>query len=113
MRHRVTVPHTKHSCVCPDDIVVDGIVGGCVVFTSVRQQTRLPGHSPYRGTIIPSPETETIPLGLHSQLCTQMQFGSIRGAVVGVKIGKVGRIGGYVTVCHGNGDVKGVVIFGG
>jgi len=119
----------KHSCVCVGDtdvtvggivvIVLGELIGGCVVFASMLQQIRLSGHNPYRGLNTPSPEMVTIPLGSHSDVITQMQFGSpvvggfddaevgkiIVDAVVGAVVGKV--VGGVV----GN-VIEGVIIGG-
>lgn len=116
VKHRVTLPHTKHSCVCPGGtdvtvggtmvIVVGGFVGGRVMFASILQQIRLPGHNPYRGFIIPSPEMVTISLGSHSDISTQMQYGSpVVGGIGDAEVGKV--IVGTVV-----GEVAGGVVGG-
>jgi len=64
------------------------------MFTSILQQTRLPGHNPYRGFIIPSPEMVTIPFGSHNDISTQMQFGS---PVVGVVEDVDGTVGNVIV----------------
>lgn len=100
VKHRVILPHTKHNCVIGGtDVTVGGtvdiVVGGLVIFANILQQTRLPGHSPYRGFIIPSPEILTIPFGSHCDISTQMQFGNpVVGGFGDDEVGKI--VGGIV-----------------
>lgn len=123
MKHRMILPHAKHICVFPGgtDVTVDStvviVVGGfvgCVVFANVLQQIRLPGHNPYRGFITPSPEMVTIPLGSHSDIFTQMQFGNTVGVddvddtVVGITVDRVVIVDCVVIVGQGV-----TVIYGG
>lgn len=80
-------------------IVVGEFVVSCVIFASILQQTRSSGHNPYRGFIIPSPEMETIPLGLHNDIITQIQSifsGTIIGEVDDAEVGTVGAVVGVV-----------------
>lgn len=89
------------------------------MFVSILQQTRFPGHNPYRGFIIPSPEMVTIPFGSHNDISTQMQFGSpvvgIVGGVVeevveGVVEDVVGGIVGNVIEGVVDGTVGNVIV---
>ena len=88
-------------------IVVEELVIGCVIFASILQQTRLSGHNPYRGFITPSPEMETIPLGSHKDIITQIQFSN---TVVG-EVTEVGTVAvvGIVGVGVDGGIVENVI----
>jgi len=89
-------------------VIVEELVIGCVIFASILQQTRLSGHNLYRGFITPSPEMETIPLGSHKDIITQIQFSS---TVVGevTEVGTVGAVVGIVGVGVDGGIVENVI----